>query len=117
MPSLGRGFYFPEKARIRVSAGSYSGLDAFSVVRGTAAEWMEGVAVVGSKNIAYCIKLHSARRRLHFLENSMMRAGSRETVCVRKRACVCGCVGVACFRSVPPIPAQSFVHSTRVIYG
>lgn len=66
MPSLGEGFHFPENASTKLSAGSYSGLNALSILRGTGVGWVEGVAVVRSRNIAYCIKLHSARREVHF---------------------------------------------------
>lgn len=92
MPSFSEGFYFPENARTKLSAGSYSGLDTFSILRGTGAGWMEGVAVVRSRNIAYCIKLHSARRKLHF-QNSMMRVDSGRC-CVREKEYVFMCVWV-----------------------
>lgn len=66
MSSLDEGFYFPGNARTKLPAESYSGLDAFSILRGAGAGWMEGVAVVRSRNVAYCIKLHSARREVPF---------------------------------------------------
>lgn len=60
MPSLGGGLHFPKNARTRVSAGSYSGLHAFSVLRGIGAGWMEGVAIVGSRIKEHCILYKAA---------------------------------------------------------